>query len=69
MAIQKTAPGPPKHRAVETPMMFPVPTRDAVDTISAWKDDRPVESAGLSIMILIDSLKCLACTSFVLIVK
>ena len=37
--IQKTAPGPPRQIAVEMPMMLPVPTRDAVETISAWKDD------------------------------
>ena len=30
--IQKHAPGPPRHIAVETPMMFPVPTLEAVDT-------------------------------------
>ena len=32
---EKPAPGPPKQIAVETPMMLPVPTREAVDTISA----------------------------------
>jgi aspartyl/asparaginyl-tRNA synthetase len=33
--IQKTEPKPPMQSAVETPMMLPVPTRDAVETISA----------------------------------
>jgi len=35
--IQKTAPAPPKQIAVETPTMFPVLTRDAVETIRAWR--------------------------------
>jgi len=30
--IQKHAPGPPIHIAVDTPIMLPVPTLDAVDT-------------------------------------
>lgn len=29
---QKHAPGPPIHIAVDTPIMLPVPTLDAVDT-------------------------------------
>ena len=33
--IQKTEPGPPRQIAVETPRIFPVPTRDAVETMSA----------------------------------
>ena len=32
--IQKQAPGPPRQIAVETPIIFPVPTRDAVETIT-----------------------------------
>jgi len=28
---QKTAPKPPRQIAVETPMIFPVPTREAVE--------------------------------------
>ena len=32
--IQKHAPGPPRQIAVETPTMLPVPTREAVETIS-----------------------------------
>ena len=39
--IQNTAPGPPRQMAVEIPAMFPVPTREAVDTISAWKEESP----------------------------
>ena len=42
--IQNTAPGPPRQMAVEMPAMLPVPTREAVDTISAWKEDSPVPS-------------------------
>ena len=33
--IQKTAPGPPAAIAVAIPAIFPVPTRDAVEIISA----------------------------------
>ena len=33
--IQNTEPKPPAHSAVDTPTMLPVPTREAVDTISA----------------------------------
>ena len=35
--IQNTAPIPPMQMAVEMPAMLPVPTREAVDTISVWK--------------------------------
>ena len=37
--IQKQAPGPPMQIAVDTPMMFPVPTLEAVDTSIAWSED------------------------------
>ena len=37
--IQNTAPKPPWQMAVEMPMMLPVPTREAVDTIRAWKEE------------------------------
>ena len=37
--IQNTEPKPPRHRAVEIPMMFPVPTREAVETIRAWNEE------------------------------
>ena len=33
--IQNTAPGPPVAMAVATPAMLPVPTREAVETMSA----------------------------------
>ena len=33
--IQNTEPNPPIQIADDTPMIFPVPTRDAVDTINA----------------------------------
>lgn len=35
--IQKMAPGPPTTIAVPTPAMLPTPTRDAADTVNAWK--------------------------------
>ena len=38
--IQKMAPGPPRQIADETPTMFPVPTREAVETIKAPNDER-----------------------------
>ena len=37
--IQNTAPGPPVATAVAMPAMLPVPTRLAVDTMSAWNDE------------------------------
>ena len=37
--IQKIAPGPPIAMAVAMPAMFPVPTREAVETIIAWNDE------------------------------
>ena len=37
--IQKMAPGPPVATAVAMPAMLPVPTREAVDTMRAWKDE------------------------------
>ena len=37
--IQHTAPGPPVAMAVAMPAMLPVPTRLAVDTMSAWNDE------------------------------
>ena len=40
--IQNTLPKPPTQMAVATPMMLPVPTREAVDTIRAWKEDTPL---------------------------
>ena len=33
--IQNTAPTPPRQMAMETPAMLPVPTREAVEIISA----------------------------------
>ena len=38
--IQNTEPNPPIQIADETPTIFPVPTRDAVETISAWKEEK-----------------------------
>ena len=40
--IQNTLPKPPTHSAVATPMMLPVPTREAVDTMRAWNEDTPL---------------------------
>lgn len=37
--IQKIAPGPPTAMAVATPARLPVPTREAMDTAKASKDD------------------------------
>ena len=42
--IQKTAPGPPRQIAVDTPMIFPVPTLEAVDTSMACRDDTEFSS-------------------------
>ena len=41
--------------AVATPTMLPVPTRDAVDTISAWKEDTLLSSLGFSVTTRMDS--------------
>ena len=53
--IQNTAPGPPIHRAVDTPMMFPVPTREAVETIRAPKEETAPSVAGFSDTTRMDS--------------
>ena len=37
--IQKTEPAPPRVTAVATPAMLPTPTREAVETISARKEE------------------------------
>lgn len=39
--IQKIAPGPPQDRAIATPAMFPVPTREASPTAKAWNEEIP----------------------------
>ena len=41
--------------AVATPTMLPVPTREAVDTISAWKEDTLSSSLGFSVTTRTDS--------------
>ena len=38
--IQNTAPAPPMETAATTPTMLPMPTRVAVETISAWTPER-----------------------------
>ena len=49
--IQKTDPKPPRQMAVDTPMILPVPTRDAVETMSAWKlETLSSPPAGFSMM-------------------
>jgi len=53
--IQNTAPKPPAQMAVEMPMMLPVPTRDAVDTISAWKEEVAPAFSGFSPTTRMDS--------------
>ena len=67
--IQKQAPGPPRQIAVETPMMFPVPTLDAVETSIACREDTALFSQGGSRSIRRDSGKSLICTPLVLNVK
>ena len=37
--IQKHAPGPPRQIAVDTPIMLPVPTLEAVETSIACKEE------------------------------
>ena len=54
--IQNTAPAPPAQIAVATPMIFPVATRDAVETISAPKEEIPFSVEGFSRITLKDSL-------------
>ena len=44
--------------AVATPTILPVPTRDAVDTISAWKEETESSFSGFSPTTLIISVKC-----------
>ena len=41
--------------ALATPTMLPVPTRLAVDTISAWKADTDLPSLGFSLTTRMDS--------------
>ena len=45
--------------AVEMPMMLPVPTREAVDTISAWKEETVPASWGFSPTTRMDSANIL----------
>lgn len=47
---------------VEMPIILPVPTRDAVDTIKAWKDDTAPDSTGFSKITRIVSLNIRTCT-------
>ena len=67
--IQKIAPGPPRQSAVETPMMFPVPTREAVETMSAPKDEVEPRLTGFSLTTRMDSPKSRNCISPVRAVK
>ena len=67
--IQKTEPGPPRQIAVETPRIFPVPTRDAVETMSAWKGETAPSFCGFSITRRILSQNIRNCTKPVLQVK
>lgn len=57
--IQNREPAPPIAMADATPMMFPVPTLDAVEIISAPKDEIPFSLFGLSLMTLNVSAKSL----------
>ena len=67
--IQKMAPNPPRQIAVETPMILPVPTRDAVDTIRAPNEDTLRLSFGFSLTTLIDSPNRRTCKKPVRTVK
>ena len=69
--IQNTAPGPPVAMAVATPAMLPVPTREAVDTMSAWNDEmeRSPWTCFFSVSCVNMSLMKRICTPFVRIVK
>ena len=67
--IQNTAPGPPRQMAVEIPAIFPVPTREAVDTIRAWKEESPFSSSPGWATTRMDSIKRRNCTKRVLKVK
>lgn len=67
--IQKQAPGPPRQIAVDTPMMFPVPTLEAVDTSIACSDDTESLSPEGSKINFRDSKNNLICTPRVLMVK
>ena len=50
------APGPPRQIAVDTPMMLPVPTRDAVEIMSAPNEEMLPSLSGFSMMTLHASL-------------
>ncbi len=67
--IQKHAPGPPRQIAVETPMMFPVPTLEAVDTSIACREETAFSSPEGSRSSLTDSGNSRICTPFVRVVK
>ena len=67
--IQKIAPKPPRQMAMETPMMLPVPTRDAVDTISAPKEETDFLSFGFSLTDFIASPNRRTCIKPVRTVK
>ena len=41
--------------ATDTPMMLPVPTREAVDTIRAWKEETVPARSGRSVTTRRDS--------------
>ena len=69
--IQNTAPGPPVAMAVATPAMLPVPTREAVETMSAWNDETVFlpGTCFFSVRFLIMSLKPRNWMNFVLTEK
>ena len=67
--IQNTEPNPPRQIAVETPTMLPVPTRDAVETIRAWKDDTDPSLSGFSPTTLTDSPNIRTCRNLHFTVK
>ena len=67
--IQNAAPAPPRQIAVETPMIFPVPTQLAVLIISAWKGEVPFPSVGFAFITRKPSGNIRTCTKPMRIVK
>ena len=67
--IQNTAPKPPRQIAPEMPTMLPVPTREAVDTIRAWKEEVEPACSGRSPTTRMDSPNSRNWTNLVRMVK
>ncbi len=63
--IQNTAPGPPTPMAKATPVMFPVPTREAALIVKAWNGETPESPSLFSTIRRNISGKRRICTNFV----